>query len=390
MSANGRYRQAGVDYDVLDTAKRQALAAAAGTVEAKKHDTAGRFHSVNPEKPHDVGGHLESQGESAFVFRANGLTLASVLECVGTKSIIARAYQESGGGNLFKNIGIDGVAAAVNDLICVRALPLVVHAYFATGETSWYDDEDRFAALVEGWREGCVQAGAVWGGGESPTLAGLVSAGEIEIAGSAVGFIPHGREPLLGELLDVGDEIVLVASSGLHTNGATLAREVATGLGSEPTRETGWRTEMPSGREFGAAVLEPALIYTSLVADLSKLDVAVTYYSHITGHGLRKVMRAHKDLTYRLTSLPEVPEVLAFIQEHSHMSDYDAYGTLNMGAGFAVYCRPGEGKLIVSVAEQNGLQAFVAGTVEKGERRVILEPLGIIFEDDELCLRHTA
>jgi len=386
MSANGRYRDAGVDYDILDTAKRTALDAAAGTIRAKDSDDGGRkrFNFYN-DTPYDASTELRSQGESAFVFKANGLTLATVLECVGTKSMIARSYHDAGGANLFHSIGIDGVAAAVNDLICVRALPLVVHAYFATGETSWYDDQERFAELVRGWRDGCEQAGAVWGGGESPTLSGLVAAGEIEIAGSAVGFVPHGSDPLLGEDLQPGDEIVLVESSGLHTNGATLAREVAATLG-----ETGWRTRMPSGCEYGAAVLAPAVIYSGLVAELQRRQIEVSYYSHITGHGLRKLMRPHRHLTYRIHTLPPAPEVLTFLQERADMSDNDAYGTLNMGAGFAVYCPRGNGEHVVATAAEAGFTAVVAGEVMAGERKVLLEPVGVVFEDDDLQIQHDA
>jgi phosphoribosylformylglycinamidine cyclo-ligase len=387
VSANARYREAGVDYDKLDSAKRIAMAAAHATIAQKKGEESRpkddrRYHAVTDSHSVDVEAELRSQGQSAFVFKANGLTLASVLECVGTKSVIARAYLDGGGANCFASIGIDGVAAAVNDLVSVGALPLVVHAYFATAESTWYDDEDRFEQLVEGWREGCEMSGAVWGGGESPTLAGLVVPGEIEIASSAVGFIPHGSEPILGEALEVGDEIVLIGSSGLHANGATLAREVSSQL------PEGWRTLLPSGEEFGAAVLRPALIYSGLVSELQKQKVAVTYCSHITGHGLRKLMRAHQQLTYMIRELPAVPEVLSFIRDQSGMTVYDAYGTLNMGAGFAVYCRAGDGERVVEIAQECQLTGLVAGEVQVGPRQVILEPLGVTFGDDELRLRH--
>lgn len=390
MSLNGKYHAAGVDYDVLDNAKRAALGAAAATVEAKKQDHTGAFHS--PTGSHDVEYELKSQGESAFVFKANGLTLATVLECLGTKSVIAREYAEVGGASLFRNVGVDGVAAAVNDLICVGALPLVVHAYFATGETSWYDDKTRFADLVQGWREGCEMAGAAWGGGESPTLSGLIAGKDIEIAGSAVGFIPKSRidasgeavaVPVLGERLTPGDEIVLVSSSGLHSNGATLVRKVVA------TLSDGYRTHLPSGKEFGAAVLDSALIYTGLVADLHG-EVDVTYYSHITGHGLRKLMRAHRELKYVIRELPRVPEVLSFLQQAAGMSDYDAYGTLNMGAGFAVFCPRGDGERVVKIARGRDLEALVAGEVVEGPRGVVLEPVGVTFEEDDLRLRRNS
>ena len=122
------------------------------------------------------------------------------------------------------------------------ALPLVVNAYFATGASEWYREGERGAALIEGWRRACVDAGCTWGGGESPTLPGLLDEREIELAGAAVGAVPAGRRALLGEELEPGDEIVLVASSGLHANGASLARLLAGRL------PDGYATELAADR----------------------------------------------------------------------------------------------------------------------------------------------
>ncbi|MDX6647278.1 MAG: phosphoribosylformylglycinamidine cyclo-ligase [Miltoncostaeaceae bacterium] len=364
-----RYESAGVDYEVLDAGKREALATAART-------SAGALTRRGAD-PID-----ESRGEPAFAFRHGRETLATVLECLGTKSVIARQYVDAGGPNLFRNVGVDTVAAIVNDLICVGALPLVVHAYFATGSAAWYEDRSRFAALVEGWRAGCEQAGAVWGGGESPTLSGLVADADIELAGSAVGVVPDGRV-ILGRELEPGDEIVLLASSGLHSNGASLVRSVADEL------PAGLRTPLPSGAEFGAAALTPSLIYVPVIDALLRSPVTITYLSHITGHGLRKLMRASRELTYRIDALPEVPEFLAQLADRAGMDPRSAYGTLNMGVGFAVFCRPGDGERVVGLAADLGYAAMIGGRVEEGPRRVVLEPLGVTFGGEELELRST-
>ena len=374
--ASKNYESTGVDYGVLDAAKRVAQRSAAKT--EIKHGYGGAF--------------TESRGESAFVFHVNGSsTLATVLECLGTKSVVAREYMEASGKNCFFNVGYDAVAAIVNDLISVGALPLVLNAYFATGSAEWYRDKNRYEQLVAGWSEACLNAGAVWGGGESPTLAGLVSDVDIEIAGSAVGFVPHraGEEghpaPILGNDLKPGDEIVFVESAGLHANGASLVRAIA------PTLPNGYRTHLPSGREFGEAALDKSFMYVELASELRENDVDVTYFSHITGHGLRKVMRADKTLTYRISemNLP-VPEVLKVIADASDMDATAAYGTLNMGVGLAVYCSPGQGNKVVEIASEVGLNAELAGLVEDGPRQVILEPLGVVFDEHELQLRNTS
>jgi phosphoribosylformylglycinamidine cyclo-ligase len=360
------YGSAGVDYDTLDAGKRNALTEALATSGLL---AAGGGRALD-----------ESRGEPAFVFEVGGQTLGFVLETLGTKSIIARQLEATLGVQGYDAVAYDTVAAIVNDLCCVGALPLVVNAYFATGSSDWYANGERNAALLSGWRRACEDAGATWGGGESPALAGLVSSDDIELAGSAVGLVPPGRDPILGAELMPGDEIVLVASSGLHTNGASLARRVAARL------PDGYCTLLPSGRSFGEAVLDPSVIYVPLVRALLECEVPLRYLSHITGHGLLKLMRPRRELGYEIRSLPEVPEVLAFLVEHAGLSPEAAYSTFNMGAGFAVYCAAGSGAEVVALATGLGLGAQLAGTVTPGPRRVVLSELDVEFESDDLNL----
>ena len=112
----------------------------------------------------------------------------------------------------------------------------------------------------------------------------------------------------------------------------------------------------------------------------------LTYLSHITGHGLLKLMRPQRELTYRIRALPPVPPVLAFLAAHAELDAAAAHSTLNMGAGFAVYCRPGGGARVVEAAHELGLRALLAGAVEEGPRQVILEPIGLTFAGDQLAL----
>jgi phosphoribosylformylglycinamidine cyclo-ligase len=360
------YGAAGVDYGTLDAGKRSALTEALAT---------SALLSARGGRAID-----SSRGEPAFVFEVGGQTLAFVLEGLGTKSIIARKVHEQMGINRFASVAYDAVAAIVNDLCCVGALPLVVNAYFATGGSAWYEHAERHAALLEGWRRGCVDAGAAWGGGESPSLPELVAAEDIELAGSAVGLVPDGRSPVLGDALRAGDEIVLVHSSGLHANGSSLARMVAERL------PEGYGAPLPSGRAFGDALLDPTVIYVELVRELLAGDVPVHYLSHITGHGLVKLMRPRRELTYTIGRLPDVPEVLAFLVEQAGMSTAAAYSTFNMGCGFAVYCAAGAGEQVLAHAARLGLPAHMAGRVEVGPRRVVVEELGVVYESGELDL----
>jgi phosphoribosylformylglycinamidine cyclo-ligase len=360
------YGSAGVDYQTLDAGKRDALTEARATSEVLR---ASGGRAVD-----------ESRGEPAFVFEVAGRTFGFVLECLGTKSIIARQLEGEMGSAPFSTVAYDTVAAIVNDLCCVGALPLVINAYFATGSSEWYEHEGRRAALFAGWRQACLDAGATWGGGESPSLPDLVDSSEIELAGSAVGMVPPGASAIFGADLAAGDEIVLVASTGLHANGASLARRVAAEL------QDGYRTPLPGGRTFGEGLMARSAMYVGLVRCLLESAIEVHYLSHITGHGLLKLMRPRRDFSYRITSLPQVPEVLAFLVRRAGMSARAAYSTFNMGCGFAVYCAQGGGERVVDLAAALGLPALVGGRVEEGPRQVILEEVGVTFESGELDL----
>jgi phosphoribosylformylglycinamidine cyclo-ligase len=359
-----RYKEAGIDYGVLDAAKRLALSQAIST---------------SPQLERRGGhAHDESRGQSAFVFDFGGQTLALVVEGLGTKAMLARQYMDATGKDSFDAMAYDTVAAIVNDLCSVGALPLVVNAYFSTGDAAWLEGGPQFESLVGGWRRACEDAGATWGGGESPALPGLVSAHDVELAGSAVGIVP--REPLLGGALGPGDEIVLVESSGLHANGASLARMLV------DRHPDGVGARMPGGESFVEAVLRPSILYSELVGRLIDADVPLSYLSHITGHGFLKVMRPLRALTYRLLSLPPVPPVLDFMARELEMDARAAYTTLNMGAGYAVYTRPGSGDRVVEIAREAGLKAWVSGVVEEGPRRVVIEPIGVTLEGQEMVL----
>jgi len=364
--ATASYREAGVDYDALDAGKRLAIAKALST---------SPLLGARGAQALDA-----SRGEPAFVFELDSRSFAFVVEGLGTKSIVARQVLESQGIDRFADVAYDTVAAILNDLCCVGALPLVVNAYFATGASEWYANAARSASLLEGWRQACEDAGCAWGGGESPSLPGLIDERDIELAGAAVGVLPAGRVPILGDELAPGDEIVLVRSSGLHANGASLARLIAGRL------PDGYATALPSGATFGEALLAPSVMYAPLVAAALAADLPLTYLSHVTGHGLLKLMRPTRQLTYRIAELPPVPEVLSFLVAEAGLAPHAAHSTFNMGCGFALYCGAGAGVAVIALAQELGLQAQLAGRVEEGPRRVILEPVDVCFEGDELEL----
>jgi len=361
------YRQAGVDYDLIDPLKVAAQRAAAATA---SHLQAHGFSEV-----------VDSRGESAYVVDVGPFYLASIVECLGSKALVADEMARLTGHSHYDAIAQDTIAMAINDLITVGATPLVVQAYWAAGGSDWFGDATRAQALVAGWKRACDLCQVAWGGGETPALAGIVEAGRIDLAASCTGLVNPKQRLSLGENLGPGDAIVLLASSGIHANGLSLARKLVERL------PQGYLTPVQPGLSYGEALLAPTLLYSPVTEALHRAGIRTHYASNITGHGWRKLLRHPKPLRYRVHTLPVVPPVLSFIQHHAQQDDHEAYGTLNMGAGFALFVPADQAQRTVEVAAAQGVGAVVAGVVEAGDKELLIEPLGLRFAADDLQLR---
>jgi phosphoribosylformylglycinamidine cyclo-ligase len=361
------YEQAGVVYDLIDPLKVAAQRAAAAT---GLHLAGHGFSEV-----------AASRGESAYVVDVGPFYIASIVECLGSKALVADEMQRLTGRSHYAAIAQDTIAMAINDLITVGATPLVVQAYWAAGGSEWFADAQRSQALVAGWKAACDTCGVAWGGGETPALAGIVEAGRIDLAASCTGLVNPKQRLSVGDRLQPGDAIVLLASSGIHANGLSLARKLVERL------PQGYLSEVAPGLNYGEALLAPTTLYAPVTEALWKAGIEVHYAANITGHGWRKLLRHPAEQTYRMSAIPSVPPVLKFIQQHAGQDDFEAYGTLNMGAGFALFVAPGQAAAAVAVAQGLGVPALVAGQVEAGPKRLLIEPLGIEYGGQALQLR---
>lgn len=361
------YTQSGVDYGSLDPAKVLAQRAAAGTAGAL-----GRWGLS------EVG---TSRGESAYVWEEPDAYRAMVIEGLGTKSLVADAMRKVTGRTYYDALARDTVAMIVNDVIVVGAEPQVVTAYWAVGESAWFDDRERAADLVRGWTEACVESGATWGGGETPALAGVITPGTIDLGGACVGVVKPKERLVLGDRLAPGDAIVLLGSSGIHANGLTLARALAERL------PEGYATDIGDGTMYGDALLAPTVLYPAVVRGLFEAGIDVHYLANITGHGWRKLMRARRELRYVMHEVPPVPAVFRFMMERGEITAAEAYATFNMGAGFAVYVPEAAAGRVVEIARARGGKAWVFGHVASGPREVVIEPLGVRYGSEALAVR---
>ena len=362
------YESSGVRYDQLDAFKRACQQAA--------RTTAGLLRAHGYSEP------AATRGESAYLIEAPDHYLAHVEEGLGTKNLVADAVYAATGRTFYREIGIDLVATIVNDLITCGALPIAVAMHAAVGDSAWFADEKRTDGLVAGFAEGCRQAGAVWGGGETPTLRGVVDPGTIVLAGSAIGKISPKSFRITGDV-EAGDAILFLASSGVQTNGLTLCRRIADKL------PQGYQTPVGDGRTFGEALLAPSMIYVAFVRECQRRGIKLNYVAHVTGHGWRKLMRLEEPLVYEIMAPRPVPPLFQFIERSGPVDPREMYATYNMGVGFAAYVAPGQVEATLAAAKATGYDAWHAGRVVKdGSRKAVVVPsLGLTFEGETLQLR---
>lgn len=369
MTERMTYASVGVDYEAMDVFKRAA-------------QLAGRETSRNLSR----FGYSEvewSRGESVYLIETPDSYSAHVIEGLGTKNLVADAMSPLAGKSYYDQIGQCLVATIVNDMVPLGALPLSLQMHLAVGNSDWFKDEERYQDLIDGCKNACDLAGCTYSGGETATLKDILLPGTGELSGSAFGEIKPKERLINSAKIREGDAVVLIGSSGIHANGLTLAREIA---GKLPK---GYLTELEDGLSFGEALLAPTIIYVPLIEDCLKAEVPIHYAVNITGHGWRKLMRATQPFDYIIDRTPEPQPVFRFLQEHGLVDDEEAYGNLNMGAGFALYVPENEVERITAMAESLKMTVLHAGYIERsrGEKRVLIKPKGLEYLGSTLGVR---
>jgi phosphoribosylformylglycinamidine cyclo-ligase len=278
--------------------------------------------------------------------------LVSGTDGVGTKLKIAFAADRHG------TIGQDLVAMCVNDVAVVGAEPLFFLDYFATGKLS----AEQGAEVVRGIAEGCRLAGCALIGGETAELPGFYAKGEYDLAGFAVGVVERSRI-VDGRAVAAGDLVLGVASSGVHSNGYSLARKAL--LERHPLDA---RLDGLGGRTLAEVLLEPTRIYAKDV--LALLDaVEVHAFAHVTGGGLPG--NVPRNLPAGTRAILEErrwprPAVFDVIEREGQVPRDEMYRTFNMGLGLVAVVAPEDEAAALSVLRARGLDAWTVGAIEKG------------------------
>ena len=302
MSADSAYANAGVD------------AGGAGRGVAALVDVLRTIDTGREQRS------LLGSGHYASVMRlagTSGLVLST--DGVGTKLIVAEHLGR------FDTVGIDCVAMNVNDVICVGADPIAVLDYIAVEEAR----DEVLEQIGRGLKAGAEDAGVEIPGGELAVVPELIrghpSPSGMDLVGMCVGLVDLGAV-ISGDRVEPGDAIIGLPSSGVHSNGYTLARRALQDLGESPPEL--------DGASVGEVLLEPTVIYVRAVRELLRSAADIRGLAHITGDGLLNLNRLHAEVGYRIDSPLPVPHVFELIAQRGGVPPGEMWEVFNMGCGF--------------------------------------------------------
>lgn len=285
-------------------------------------------------------------------------TLAMGTDGVGTKQRIAQLLDKH------DTVGIDCVAMCVNDIVCCGAKPIAFLDYIAIGKNV----PEKVATLVSGVAEGCVQSGCALIGGETAEHPGTMSADDYDLAGFAVGIVDKSKI-IDQNKMQVGDVVLALPSSGIHSNGYSLVRKV---FDVENADLNKYYDEL--GQTLGEALLTPTVIYVKPV--LAAMDAAEVHgVSHITGGGFyENVPRCIPDGLCAVIEKEaiKVPAIFNLLQREGNIPERDMYNTYNMGVGMALIVNRETADAAMAALKAEGCDAYVIGEITTGADKIVL------------------
>jgi phosphoribosylformylglycinamidine cyclo-ligase len=329
------YAKAGVDQGAADSA-------VAGLVKAL-----GAIQLGRPSRQVPLPGHYAS------VIKLDEVTgVALSTDGVGTKLLVAEQLGR------YDSVGIDCVAMNVNDVICVGAEPLAMLDYIAIDKA----DPAVCAEVGVGLARGAELAGVEIPGGELAQLGEMVRG--VDVSGACFGTVAL-EKVIDGSAVRPGDVVIGLPSSGLHSNGYTLARSALDGLSLAEDPEG------RLGRSLGDELLQPTEIYVKPVLELLRSDVDVRGLAHLTSGGLGNLLRLAAEVGYEIDDPLPVPPVFELIRERGNVSDAEMHEVFNMGCGFCAVVSPGDEEAALSLLREHYPAAKRVGRAVAGPGEIL-------------------
>ena len=262
-------------------------------------------------------------------------------------------------------IGIDAVAMCVNDVACAGGEPLFFLDYIACGKNI----PEKIASIVKGVAEGCRQSDAALIGGETAEHPGLMPEDEYDLAGFTVGVVDR-KDMITGENIREGDVLVGIASSGVHSNGFSLAPKIF-----EMTKESLDTYYDELGETLGEALIRPTRIYVKALKNVRDAGIIIKGCSHITGGGfyenVPRMLREGTRAVIRKDSYP-VPPIFGLMQKKGEIEEKIMYNTFNMGIGMVLAVNPEDAEKVMEAIRTAGDTPYVIGAIEEGDKGVTL------------------
>lgn len=299
---------------------------------------------------------------------APDLAIAISTDGVGTKLLVAQELEK------YDTVGIDCIAMNANDIICVGARPISMVDYVAVERA----DPAFLAALAQGLHAGAEAAGINIPGGEIAQVRELLHKHErgmtFDLVGTCIGTV-HPDRLIVGRDIVPGDVVVGLASSGMHSNGYTLARRVLLGSGKLQLNER----VADLGRTLAEELIEPTRMYVKPVVEMMDAGLALKGLMHITGDGLMNLPRVDAEAGFVIDRpLPSLP-IFNIIQRLGGIDDAEMFTVFNMGTGFCIVLPPADADRAIAIAKKHGNSAAVIGhAVADAERRVWIPSRGLV------------
>jgi phosphoribosylformylglycinamidine cyclo-ligase len=293
--------------------------------------------------------------------------LVSGTDGVGTKLKIAQVLDRH------DTVGVDLVAMCVNDVLTLGAEPLFFLDYLATGKLA----SEQLAQVVAGIASGCKRSGCALLGGETAEMPGFYGPGEYDLAGFCVGIVEK-EQMLDGSQVAVGDRLIGLASSGVHSNGFSLVRKIVSEGSRDGQGNPGYDwAETPQelgGQSLAEALLTPTQLYVKPVLTALRSELTIHGMAHITGGGLPenlpRCLGAGQSIQIEIDSWPVLP-VFEWLRAAGEVSLPEMFNTFNMGIGFAVIVPPDQAEAACEHFTQAGIAAYLIGEVVTGEGKLL-------------------